>query len=325
MPLRRKKSLSDQKTPPSWREPGVYAGEDPDPQTQEQLRQLGFFWPGEMIPSIIRAPSDWSTAPIFCGTGTMLGGNLMLTARHVLQDAFQDKDQFVYAAVWDSSEKLRVVNIRVLQYEVHPDPRCDLAIARLAEWNARCPFGAFGYGSPLNEVFCAGYPEDLAVGIQQGDFSALNNPRYLRGYITRALETDRDPIAPRPCFELSFPLAPGMSGSPIWGYDQASKTRILLGIAIKSQFERLVVGEVTVHDSQEREIGVERVARLFEWGVAVRLSAVLTWEIEMLDGRPLHSLIPNPEATGEVPTYLRSGSEYWRSPSPDPWPDDNET
>jgi len=225
------------------------------------------------------------------------------------------------AAVINHLETSRVFVTKIEEYERHP--QCDLAIARLADWNARSMFAGYAEISPLNDVVCVGYPLEAMREFAEGDLGAVDNPRYLKGYVTRGIDTARDDFAQTASFELSFPVEPGMSGSPVWSHVDESGERVLCGIALGAQSELALLEETTT-EAADGVKELTRVIRVRDFGVALRLSAVLDWRISMLDDAYLGDLVPN-DGSGALPDHLAPGLETGRMrlSSEDEWPDDH--
>jgi hypothetical protein len=310
-------------------ERGVWSrGDRIDESAYADLVAGGAFFPGEFVCPVFSVSRDdktkrWTHLPLFQGCATLLGGDLFLTARHVAESAASsDGDPWMVAILDLHTGRPRWVFNGVEWAEHHPNPNCDLSIGKVFEWNARGHWAGFGSVTPPDEVFSVGYSADVLAPFHRGDLGALNNPRYRRGYVTRGLDTANDDFARLSSFEVNFALPPGMSGSPIWGFDAQTRERILLGIAIGCRYERIALArhEETLSDGARLIHDVERVE---EFGVAVRMGAVLDWPIAGLGGRILHELLPS-DATGELPAHLRDGSDYWQPggrKEPD-WPDD---
>jgi hypothetical protein len=302
--------------PAPW-EPVIETVDGIDVALRTAMEGEGEFWPGEFVCPVVRLHYDGDgrlRPPIFYGTATLLGGDLFLTARHVRATAFDFQtggEGIPSLGILDLSEgQPRIVFAAIEWCERHPDATCDLALGKLGEWNARSPWAGWGSVSPLNEVFAVGYPLEAVAPIQTGDMDAINNPRYLRGYVTRGLDTVNDSFAQPASFEVSFSFSPGMSGSPVWGLDANGAGRVLCGIAIGAYAS--TVGrerEDTIKPDGTRII--RETVRVEEYGAAVRLATVLDWEITTLgDGRRLGDLVPG-EGTGQVPEHLRQDSPYW--------------
>lgn len=276
-----------------------------------EMRDAGFIFPGEWISPVIGSRGHPEDEPRFFGTATLIGGLFFVSARHVLEAA-RSAD-----AVWLATVKVEEVNkvgdpfpLHFWQVEVseaHPKG-WDIEVGRLGEDpGVLPPFEGVVYAPPLSDVICVGYPEEAVRNVEEGDFAALNNPRFFKGYVTRRLE-NREDFARGPSCELSFPILEGMSGSPIWSlmetptYGGTDIKRGLVGIATHSANSRVGVFEEVVRDAEGGEIR-EKTARVVEVGVAVRASAIADWPLRLADGVELGSLVGEstlPSAPPEV-------------------------
>jgi hypothetical protein len=145
-------------------------------------------------------------------------------------------------------------------------------------------------------VIAVGYPYDRMAVMNTGDVetidTALNSARYLKGYVTRGVEVLHDPntIMSPYTFEVSFSLAEGMSGCPLWHYNDKSKERGLYGIASGALSQtRPVKREERIEEDGTKVI--TETVRVEDYGVAVRIDAVFEWEIAALGGRPLWQVL----------------------------------
>jgi Trypsin-like peptidase domain len=220
----------------------------------------------------------------YYGTVTFLGGEWILSARHVLEDAFQREDlghPFVGLPRAEEGQRDRA---SVVAWEAHPDEHVDLAVGRLSEPWARYPFQGIGYTPANIDLECVGYPEDLFLTLL-----GKPNPtvRYLRGHLTRRMD---EWVGGRgPALELSYPIPEGMSGSPIYG--RTGQDYWLFGIAVGNQESHLAVRESLHLEPDEGK----SIYRITEYGVALRLSAQVKWEIQLADGATLSHLVqPRP-------------------------------
>lgn len=216
----------------------------------------------------------------FYGTVTFLGGEWVLSARHVLEDAFQREDlgpPFVGLPGEDEGPRARSA---VEAWEPHPDEQIDLAVGRLTKPWTHHPFQGVGYITANTDLECVGFPEDLILNL-----SGKPEPqvRYLRGHLTRRM--DEWVGGSGPAIELSYPIPEGMSGSPIYSRD--GRSYMLHGIAVGNQESHLAVRESLHLDTDDDK----RVYRITEYGVALRLSAQVKWQIDLADGATLNDLV----------------------------------
>ena len=146
------------------------------------------------------------------------------------------------------------------------------------------------------ERYCnLGYPE-TALNTAANNFNI--HLRTQKGYIQRVVSAGEiQSIQPHPkCFELSFPVARGMSGAPLFAANGADR-QDLIGICVGSYRSEIVdyLSKEIVDDgrvSQEKHLRVEEV------GIAESVLPLLSWSPTILDGRTLESCIE--------PSYNRS-------------------
>jgi hypothetical protein len=271
------------------------------------MREAGFFFPGEWIAPVIGSRGDPKDEPTFFGTATLIGGRFFLSARHVMEAA-RSADVVWLVTVEPDANQLHFWTVEVT--EGHPNSDWDIVVGRLhLDPGIAEPFAGIAYAPPLTDVVCVGYPGEAVKKVEGGDFAALNNPRYLKGYVTRRLEPGED-FARGPAWELSFPVLGGMSGSPVWsliGKPVAGQPetieRVLVGIATHSAESRVQRFEDVMRDAAGREI-VERRLRVVEVGVAVRLSAIVNWPLQVAEGAELGSLVGQPPNAGTPPPQI---------------------
>jgi Trypsin-like peptidase domain len=218
-----------------------------------------------------------------------LGHQLVLTAGHVIDDALaqgplRQHENFIVHIFDRATGSARVA--RVEEWERHPNPDIDLAVGRLDEPGPAPPFHAIAYPTLDAELHCIGSPLDLVDS--SGEFLEFE-PRFLKGHTTRVLtEPSFDLTAP--LMELSYPIPRGMSGSPIY-LESGRAPRMLVGIASKNKLTYLAEHESVLHSASEEP---ERIYRIIEYGLAVRLSAVVLWRLSLASGRTLGQLLPGP-------------------------------
>ncbi|HEY5479226.1 MAG TPA: hypothetical protein VIJ84_06400, partial [Gaiellaceae bacterium] len=74
---------------------------------------------------------------------------------------------------------------------------------------------------------------------------------------------------------------PGMSGCPLWWHDKDTKKNSLYGIAAGS-LGQVRPAQRETRIEQDGKTVVTETLRVEEYGVAVRIDAVLEWEIRQL-------------------------------------------
>jgi hypothetical protein len=152
--------------------------------------------------------------------------------------------------------------------ESHPDPACDLVIGKLVEWYAAPPWNAVAVPRPLHDVTATGYPYDRMAILNTKDYNALtiaiDNPRYLKGYVSRALSVRYDDLLSPYTFEVSFALTEGMSGCPLW-YDRPDKLRNLYGIASGALNSARIIERGTRVEEDGTQVATEKM-RIEDFG-----------------------------------------------------------
>jgi len=259
-----------------------------------EVKELGMFVPGEWIAPIVQFVPEERRITRFCGTAVLLGGDFFLTARHVMPPSGAEPRPHLAIADLSDPENIRYVFVQLVGAEFAPGGS-DLAIGRLDAWAAERQFVGVGFAAPLSDVVCVGYPEDLVRPVERGDMDALDNPRYLKGYVTRFLEPSAAAaLVKDPSLELSFPISRGMSGSPVWGMATGTPghedDRVLIGIATHTVDSRIVTWEEVVEGAGGGHPVRTETARVVETGIAVRLSALEDWR-PRLSGVPLGAII----------------------------------
>jgi hypothetical protein len=229
----------------------------------------------------------------FLGTASLIGGDLFLTARHVLdgRQSLEDDTRMCLAILDTSGEgEPRFALRAVSSYEVHSEG-ADLAVGRVRKWNAEPPFRALAFAGGLTDVFCLGYPEEYMLTSSVGAQPELGRMRFLKGYVMGHLQPNDAPAITAHSLELSFAINSGMSGSPVFA-EVPGQGKFLTGIATHTADSRVVAYESV---TQETEAGIlrEATARITEIGIAVSLWSVHDWRPELLGGIDLRTVVGN--------------------------------
>jgi hypothetical protein len=224
----------------------------------------------------------------FHGTGFTIGTEgFFLSARHVINKdclAACERGQSLIAPLKEVGSRGRSWKIgNITEVETHPTS--DVAIGKI---DYRPP----GFFSSKNQVAYGwedvhvfGYPESRTRGRQTGDYEF--NPHFLKGYVSRRLEIKDVPLRHyAPAYELSFPIPLGVSGSPVF---RTGPDHSLLGIAVASLESAVSVHEFTeVRDGTEKYS--EKVQKIEQFGIAVRLADLADWAPKLGNGRRLVEL-----------------------------------
>jgi len=227
-------------------------------------------------------PIEW-VAPVFCkegdalqfrGTATLLGGNAFISAKHVFADPARARD-FVLL----SHDILRgqTRQLAVERLEPFPDDRVDLIVGEVADFRLYQVYEFIAHVGYQADLQCIGFPTDLV----QVETQPIVQARYLRGHLTGFLDPGAFG-ADAPSLEMSFPIPAGMSGSPIYiqPVPDAPERRLLAGIALRSHSSHVALHESILQRSSEP---AERIYRVVEYGIALRLSSFGDWRISFRD------------------------------------------
>ena len=151
------------------------------------------------------------------GTAFFINENgVFVTARHVLEPVAEDKS---FDLVWglnvkslDKSAANRFAHLQIWESAPYP---FDVAVGKIhtrsLSWFS---IPRKLHISPWQDVATQGYPKTAIHKAQD----VLNiNMRCLKGYILRDVQAGTELTRPHPdCYELSFPIAKGMSGAPLF-------------------------------------------------------------------------------------------------------------
>jgi hypothetical protein len=252
-----------------------------DEPTPAELVQHGYVYPGDWVSPVMRGrPEAWE----FCGTAALLGNNLFLTARHVIEDSLAarglDEDETFWLH-WTDAPGGNAFAASVSDWEFHPDSAVDLAVGRFEGRSSGAPFvGGITLPQLGKNLQMVGFPSDRVLGLKEAE--PRFHWRFLMGHVTGAV----DPAAPT-ALELSFPVVAGMSGSPIY-YHEPPSAPLLVGIAVGNR-ESYIAQRESIFQGEED--APDRIFRVVEYGVAVRLSLCVRWEIVLANGE-LGTLVP---------------------------------
>jgi hypothetical protein len=184
---------------------------NPEP-SREELLEKGHRFPIEWVTPLIRATAN-AVTPF--GTATFVGATSSSPPRHVIEPAFQSEvGEGPFALLPDAVTGKRMVR-RVLRWEPHPDDGVDLGFAQLENLDCTRPFVGIGLAGFGVDYECIGFPDDLLSRDRPSD---LNHGRYLRGDMTRSVESGLS--GAQPAFEVSLAIA-GPVGYYLFGGEHA--------------------------------------------------------------------------------------------------------
>ena len=234
-------------------------------------------------------PADDFSVHQFHGTGFAIGSSgYFLSAHHVIEQRSVVAAQghgYIAALVTNVRDgKRRWEPVRVIEVE-----RCqqkDVVIGKLER-----PLPGFftsrnddAYG--WEDVHVFGYPDSLKSDFQTSTRLQFT-PKFLKGYVTRRLESsDVLNAAWAPAYELSFPVPLGVSGSPVF---RTGPDHSLLGIALASVESTLSVYERTDVVGPNETLR-ESVRKVEQVGLAARLHELRDWRPMLANGARLGEL-----------------------------------
>lgn len=222
------------------------------------------------------------------GTGFLVGSSgIFLTANHVLQNAAADVKanggEIGIFPMQHIDGKQKSLNVIIGEFESAPEP-FDVAIFENPQYVAKTPFRFRRTEVQVwQDVATMGYPESVVNKTVDGVFELQQ--RVHKGYVQRKIPVRRLSPGTNPaCFELSFAITSGLSGSPL--FTHAGKTDELIGICIASHQSRVVQYEHRSY-ADDKENFHEIVERVEEFGIAHDLSSLLDWKPKCLNGKSL--------------------------------------
>jgi hypothetical protein len=214
---------------------------------------------------------------------------VFLTARHVLEKLFAEiNEKGGSAGVFPMqvvAGKPRSLTVPIVDFEYAPVP-ADIAIFATG-YNSSTPFRLVMRTVEVwQDIATMGYPASNAN--QTSDKFEVQQ-RAHKGYIQRVIPAGRLHPGQHPdCFELSFPITNGLSGSPLFIYQ--GEIDEVVGICTHSHESRVVL-----HSHMNVTEGVaefsEVVSRVEEFGIAHDLRPLLDWAPSCLNGLKLHQVV----------------------------------
>lgn len=213
-----------------------------------------------------QADSDLVHVVDICGTAFSIGGNLFLTAYHVLESAVAHDDFGLGYVNQDALHRRAVL-------ESHSLPELDLAVVRSPVPEARALRWQAEQLQMLADVQTAGFPYALDTA------SYVFTLRAFKGYVVSNGKFAR--LAPQPrCYELSFQAPRGLSGAPVWSPDGTPTVR---GVVLGNQSTEMLVFSARERLSEQSEKIVERFEAM-QTGLALQSSALLDIRTRFFEG-----------------------------------------
>lgn len=221
-----------------------------------------------------------------------------MTAAHVIKQAEETRgaDELIglFTKQPDRPDKHQAAP--VIKYEKAPLPY-DIAVG-LAGYCIDTPLRLMDVPVEIwREVATLGYPESA---LNRDGAALWLNLRGHRGYVQREIKPGKYGLNGHPeCFELSFPITAGLSGSPLFirqGTDDA-----VIGVCVGSHSSRIVAYSLEELDADGTKIS-EKHNRIEEFGIAHDLRSLLDWKIEIFHDLTLEhvSKLALPEFEGSM-------------------------
>lgn len=162
-------------------------------------------------------------------------------------------------------------------HEVIPHPKADIAVLVTEDIvpnnfeQFQLTESDFFYGAPAH---CFGYTCDF------GGRTKIE-PRALVAFVQREF-TYKDGQYNSKAIEISSPIPKGMSGGPVFYPPKANKCEVF-GVAIASIESQIVVHSLNEYKN-EIETEREKISKVIEYGVVLRLASIKDWLLKELKG-----------------------------------------
>ncbi len=200
------------------------------------------------------------------GTAFSIGGDVLVTACHVMDAAMQHPDYRVGRAEGGALFGTAIT-------EVHRFPEHDLALLRAPVAAAKALRWETTQLHLLEGVQCLGYPYAYEKTEQ------VLTMRGFKGNIVAQVTFRRLPSRPR-AYEVSFQAPRGLSGAPLWTTDGELA---VAGVVIGNQSTEMLVFSSREQIAEEKELLVERFEAL-QMGLALQTQALLALESPLCNG-----------------------------------------
>lgn len=244
----------------------------------------------------------FGTSFIIDGNGTGYGGSISMTAAHVLRSAMQfceGKDfQIGIVGKADDGKEMGSVVAPILAAESAPGAS-DIAVF-ISRYRAET-FLKLAKEMPdvWKDVATIGYPDEAV----SGDAENLRlNLRAQKGFIQRMLKPgDLLHLPDLSGFELSFLLAGGMSGSPVFVHSREAD--LVVGVSVGTFGSETMISEIT--EVQQDGTKYREVQNsLNRYGVAESVIGLASWAPKFLAGVTLGEFLEGKRAKAEQLFFL---------------------
>jgi hypothetical protein len=211
-----------------------------------------------------------------------------LTAAHILESIDARTGAGTLCGLNVKSDEDRPANIfsEIQEWEKAPSP-FDIAIGKIRR-NSRKWFEIADHEiAAWKDVATMGYPE---VSLNTIDDKFNVHMRMLKGYVQRIVKSgELQILGTHPdCFELSFAISSGMSGSPLFTVDNDRPQ--LIGVCVGSFSAEVVDYDTSEVDAEGAKFSEKRL-RVEQIGIAESIFPLLSWRPVLCGGKSLGELV----------------------------------